>query len=304
MKAAPRFVYSLTCGPLGAAYLSELLRSHWSGLKMRPRRGKAWPEPQPGPGEMEIFNRSGNRRAVRRFWRQRFSADREHGGEVFCDCSPALGQAGLVENLDLLPKGAAVDLIVLGSDRLSALLAELEDQPAAVRGRSRRVTRSLQPAWGNAIIPAAPYEDLGGWGVALWRVDELMARQAYYGQWLDGRPGVSVRHTELKTIVTELGAWGFLRSLGLPAWEESLKLPKWARQVLSGSEDDSLRAEAASLVQALPCDPPALGAAFFEQGHRLAHPVHLEEGSIPTTVTACPPPAEWEGSEPDIGLAS
>lgn len=275
-----RFVYTVTTGRSGTAFLSELLKANLADATVVHEHthflsiGRRTPE----ISQLLRFNMLGNRREIRYFWKHKFSLDMAEPTGTYAECAHMLAKAGLIENLDQLPEEAEIDVVHLTRD--------VEETAWSIfnRGDYRNFGFSwlwaLDPRAKNIIVPSADFLRYEMVGCAIWYVTEMRARGAYYRQLLGEGGRVRFHEIDLAELATEAGAERLLSAVPV-ARRDRLTMPPRANAGTSIVFEDSHRDRLQKMVAHLARDYEQLGEDFYRSGKRLATPslsgaTHLE----------------------------
>lgn len=262
MTAAPRFVFTLTAGRTGTAWLAEFLsRTLACDAVHEPLGIDDFGTRMPDIRLMRSFNERGNNALVRTFWDGKLAEIAPLSRYV--ETNHTLGKCGLIENLCRHPLAAESAVIVLRRD----LVAQAKSYVA--RGDFRNVTISwqwyLHAGYPNAIVNPAPFARLGQIGLAVWYCYEMDARQYYYRA-LYG-DALRLIDVQLETIVTPDGARALLAELGFAGIEPALPAP--SNTGTRGIDpDDAARIE--DLMARIDFRPFDLLEAYVGAGRRIA----------------------------------
>jgi len=117
-KSRNRYIFTITLGRSGSAYLTELLRSNLPDSEVHHER--MWPDgfglDTPDVSHLMSFNTHGNTAAVKQFWRQKFSVIGAGNTATYVETSHLLAKVGLMENLGTFLQNTEVDIVLLRRD--------------------------------------------------------------------------------------------------------------------------------------------------------------------------------------------
>jgi hypothetical protein len=275
MDAPGQFVYPVTTARSGARFLSRLLAANlpaaevhheFSGFPHFARR-------TPDISHLTTFNHVGNVPEVRSFWRRKFGEDLKSRGRVYAELSHTLAKAGQLENLDLLPAGIRIDILLLRRDPFETYWSHLVHsdffQSASVW------LSALDLRYPNVIVPAEPYREHGVFGRALWYVREMEARAAYYEKLLTTDSRVRTHRVHVEELSSPYAAATLMESLGHECDPAEVEIPAPAPEIPGVPLGSAERERAEHLFREIPGDAAELGKRFHDGGLRLGAPVHL-----------------------------
>jgi hypothetical protein len=275
MDAPSQFIYAITTGRSGTAFLSRLLHLNLAGAEVHhefrgfPHFGRRTPD----ASQLTTFNHVGNVPEVRSFWRKKFNEDQKSSARVYAEMAHVHAKAGLVENLDLLPTSVRIDLVRLERNSFETYWSHLNRfdfvQPHFTW------LFNLDARYPNVIVDPAPYLPHRIFGQALWYVHEMEARGAYYQRLVVSDSRIRIHRVRFEDLVNPFGAATFLRSLGHGCDPAEVELPRHAAPSRRSSMGDAERQVAEALFAELTCDTEAAGQNYHEEGLRLGAPVHL-----------------------------
>jgi len=275
MDAPDQFVYPVTTGRCGAQFLSRLLAANLPAAEVHhefsgfPHYGRRTPD----ISHLTTFNHVGNVPEVRSFWRRKFGEDMKSRARLYAELSHTLAKAGLLENLDLLPSGARIDIILLQRETFETFWSHLIHsdlfQNASVW------LSALDPKYPNVIVAADPYREHGVFGRALWYVREMDARVAYYERLLVTDPRVRTHRARAEELSSPFAAASLLAALGHGVDPAEVEVPARPPQQPGVPLGLAERERAERLFHDIPCDAEELGRQYHDDGLRLGAPVHL-----------------------------
>jgi hypothetical protein len=266
-----RFLFTITTGRSGTAYLTKLLQAADPQTECHHERigFDRMGVHSPDASTFMLFNSQGNVPDVRDFWRRKFALIRHGTGERYVEVSHFLSKAGLIENLDLLGPDVEIDLIDLRRDVFSVVWSYANRFDFANNGFTWLFT--LDPAYPRHIVDPAPLREHGMYGTCLWYVAEMLTRAEYYRQLLDGRANIKVHTVYLDDLIEPAGAQAFLKDVWLAAHSARIQLlPARTNRSRSWPLGEEAKAEVKELVETFDFDPAALAGKFINSGRRLA----------------------------------
>ena len=267
---AERFVFTITTGRSGSAYLAELLETNLEDAAVFHER-TGWLNfgvVTPDLSDFTVFNSVGNVEKVQAFWRRKLARDLAGPRRVHAEASHLLAKAGLIENLGLLTeKGATVEIVVLQRDVLATLWSFYNRFDFVNNGLAWAFY--LDIAYPNVIVDSAPFRSQGVAGRALWYIIEMRARAAYYRHLMADRAGIRFHGVDLGDIAAPAGAQALFDAMELaPARPVSCPPPRneTAQNFFGEREKEAL----ARLVARFAFDEEELGLSYYRSGRRLS----------------------------------
>ncbi len=275
MDAPSQFIYSITTGRSGTAFLTRLLHLNIAGAEVHhefsgfPHFGRRTPD----ASQLTTFNHIGNVPEVRSFWRKKFTEDQKSRARVYAEMAHIHAKAGLIENLDLLPSSVRIDLVRLTRNTFETYWSHLNRFDFIQAHFTWLFT--LDAHYPNVIVNPAPYLEHRMFGQALWYVHEMEARGAYYERLVVTDQRIRMHSVRFEDVVNPFGAATLLRSLGHGCDPAEVELPKRLSPTKQSSLGDAERRLAEDLFAELTCDTDAAGRNYHNEGLRLGAPVHL-----------------------------
>jgi hypothetical protein len=305
MDGPTQFVYTITTGRSGTAFLSRLLNLNIAGAEVHheftgfPHFGRRVPD----ASQLTTFNHVGNVPEVRSFWRRKFAEDLKSRARIYAEMSHILSKAGLLENLDLLPPSGRIDIIRLKRKSFETYWSHLNRfdfiQPASTW------LSTLDARYPNVIIDSSPYLEHGIFGQALWYVHEMEARAAYYERLMVTDSRVKFHRVRFDDLVTPFGSATLLKGLGCGCDPAEVELPRRGTENRAEVLGDADRELAETLFRDLACECEEAGERYHEEGLRLGAPVHLFlQGASHLQHEALPPPSSMSGANSKLKPAA
>ena len=211
-----RYIFTVTTGRSGTAYLAELLaRNLTDAAVFHERTGwSSFGVVTPDLSDFTLFNSVGNVEKVQTFWRRKFAHDGKGPKRIHAEASHLLAKAGLLENIGLLTgQGARVDVVLLRRDVAATVWSFYNRFDFVNNGLAWLFYLDL--AYPNVIVSAQPFREHGVAGRALWYIVEMRVRAAYYRELLAGQPGLRFHDVGLDDIAQPAGARGLLTAMEL-----------------------------------------------------------------------------------------
>ena len=191
------FIFTITTGRSGTAYLSELLKNIPNSQSHHERLGpSAWGIMTPDVSQFMAYNMLGNNEYVRDFWKRKAKLIKEICTDNwYIETSHVLSKAGLIENIDVFD--GEVYIICLHRDPEKVIKSMI----------SRNDYTSLGTMWlwlldpnyeKNITRPADASQET----LCKWYVNEMKARETL----LKTENNANYIDADLETIATSRGA--------------------------------------------------------------------------------------------------
>jgi hypothetical protein len=268
---AGRFVFAITTGRSGTAYLADLLGSNLEDAAVFHER-TGWLNfgvVTPDLSDFTVFNSVGNVPKVQAFWKRKLERNLAGPKRVHAEASHLLAKAGLLENIGLLTgQGVTVEMIVLHRDVLATLWSFYNRFDFVNNGLAWAFYLDL--AYPNVIVDATPFRSHGVAGRALWYIYEMRVRAAYYRHLMADHAGLRFHSVDLKQIAAPEGAQALFDAMELaPAKPVACPPPRneSGQNFFGDKEKDAL----ARLVARFSFDEEELALAYLRSGRRLAN---------------------------------
>jgi len=260
------FVFTMSAGRTGTAYLADLLRRNVEGAETH-HEILGWDRfgvDTPDVSHMTLYNSAGNHPKVQAFWQDKLGRIAAGPAQVYVETSHLLMKAGLVENL--------APLVAAGTVHLVALERDLYPTVISYRNRFDFLNKGmwwmwyLDPDYPRNILRAPKLLEAGLNGLCLWYIFEIQARSRFYAKVLAGQPRIRCHSVRLEEIAKADGAARLLSALDLPGTTPRVDLPPpknegkrridWGRE-----EEDRIRA----LIRDCGVDPEAVAEAAYQR---------------------------------------
>ncbi len=268
---ASRFVFTITTGRSGSAYLAELLGSNLEDAAVFHER-TGWLNfgvVTPDLSDFTVFNSVGNVPKVQAFWKRKLDRDLAGPKRVHAEASHLLAKAGLLENIGLLTgQGATVEVIILQRDVLATLWSFYNRFDFVNNGLSWAFYLDLN--YPNVIVDGAPFRSQGVAGRALWYIIEMRVRAAYYRHLLADHAGLRFHTVDLKEIADQKGAQALFDAMELAPTKPVVCPPprnESTQNFFGEKEKDAL----AQLAARFSFDEEELALSYLRSGNRLAN---------------------------------
>jgi len=265
-----RFIFTLTPGRTGTAYLAELLRANLIDAEVHHEilGYDAFGIDSPDVSHLNQFNARGNTPHIQAFWRRKLGRIKVKPVKYYVETSHVLMKAGLVENIEPLREVGAVDLIVLNRNMFDTVIS--------YRNRFDLINKGnmwlwyLDPDYPRNIIDSSALQKLGLNGICLWYICEITARAEYYRLLLKDDPLVNFHDLQLESLSEPGPVADLLERLGAPRQAQEIVLPPPANRsrfkvTLGKNELRQLR----RVIDTMTFDPHALARAYVDSGRRL-----------------------------------
>lgn len=268
-------VFTFTPGRTGTAYLAELLRHNLANANVYHERigYRDMGVHSPDASHLMRFNSEGNTDYVQGFWRRKAELIHAEPARYYAESSHFNGRAGLIENIELFSSTTPVRLVSLFRDRLDLVWSLYNRFDFFNLGFTWLF--ALDPGYPNVIVPSKAYLDHGMAGAALWYVDEMQARNAYYKLLIKEIPNVSIFSTTTLDISKKVGAKDLLEFVTDQKIAGAVNLPSRQNQTKSWHFSETERQNISALLEKMKCDPDAMGEDYFNSGRRLAEPLTI-----------------------------
>jgi len=265
--ADKQFVFTMTTGRSGTAYLAELLGANLPDVEFH-HEFLGWDDfglNTPDVSHMTLFNSQGNIEKVQEFWRHKLARIVAKPNRFYVETAHTLMKAGLIENLAALTKAGRVYLIDLQRDPVATI--------KSFRARFDFLNKGnlwlwyLDPDYPRNLSNSKELSKFGYNGLCLWYITEIRLRAAYYEKLLAGNPNVQVLHITMEELTRPDGASRLLGDLGVAKRPGELITPQ--AQNVGPKTDDWTQGEEESLrklVAAAQFDASALAEIAIKQG--------------------------------------
>ena len=219
------FVFTMTTGRSGTAYLAQLLQQNLPDAESY-HEILGWDRfgvDTPDVSHMTLFNSQGNVEKVQAFWRGKLVRIAATPRRFYVETSHLLMKAGLIENIGLPTARGTVHLIALERDIVETVLS--------FRRRLDFVNKGnwwlwyLDPHYPRNIVSPEPFADEGVNGLCLWYVLEIRARAERYERLLAGTPNLVFHRFALDELRTGEGVSRLLQGLGVDKAPREVSLP-------------------------------------------------------------------------------
>jgi hypothetical protein len=214
-RARQRYIFTITPGRSGTAYLAELLRQNVSDTEVHHERTgyQNFGVLTPDLSHFTLFNSVGNVAAVRAFWERKLGGLRYGETAHYAETSHLLAKAGLIENLSLLGPEADIHLVNLRRD-LDPLVWSFGNRMDFINhGFTWAFT--LDPDYPRNIADPRTLARFGVLGKCLWYAIEMQARGEFYRRLVADIPNVTFHDVDLEDIIAPSGAEALLTALGV-----------------------------------------------------------------------------------------
>jgi hypothetical protein len=220
------FVFTITTGRSGTAFLAELLAANLPNADTH-HEILGWDQfgvNTPEVSHMTLFNSQGNVEKVQDFWRQKLRRIAQSSAGFYVETSHLLAKAGLIENLAPLSRIGRIHLILLERDTFATIKSFRSRFDFENPGNMWMWY--LDPNYPRNLCNSAEMVRLGVNGICLWYICEMRLRAAYYEKLLTKNPAIVFHRTSIEQIAARAGAAQLLSALGAARSEGDVVLPK------------------------------------------------------------------------------
>jgi len=220
------FVFTITTGRSGTAFLAELLAANLPNADTH-HEILGWDQfgvNTPEVSHMTLFNSQGNVEKVQNFWRQKLGRIAQSSAGFYVETSHLLAKAGLIENLAPLSRIGRVHLILLERDTFATIKSFRSRFDFENPGNM--CMWYLDPNYPRNLCNSSEMVRLGINGICLWYICEMRLRAAYYEKLLAKNPAIVFHRTSIEQIAGRAGAAQLLSALGAARSEGDVVLPK------------------------------------------------------------------------------
>jgi hypothetical protein len=263
------YIFTLTTGRSGTAFLAELLRKNLVNSEVHHERtgfsnfGK-W---TPDASHFTLFNSEGNVPSVQEFWLRKFSALRISRGSVYAETSHFLAKAGLLENIAFLGSDAKVRIVILNRDTESLIWSFANRMDFANRGFTWLF--ALDPGYPRNIVEFSPFEKYGMIGFCYWYIIEMRARAIYYQKLFKQQRNITFHNISIEELKSVDSIANFLESLDFLKKKKKFYMPDKTnplkQEILSGGHRKGI----GDMISQVQIDPKKIAEKYFESGRRI-----------------------------------
>jgi hypothetical protein len=220
-----QFVFTMTTGRSGTAYLAELLAANLPDAQCH-HEIIAWESfgvDTPDLSHLTLFNSHGNVEKVQGFWHQKLARIATVPVSHYVETSHLLMKAGLNENLTPLMKAGRVHLINLQRDPAATIASFRARYDLANKGS--QWLWYLDPDYPRNLCNPKEFLKFGINGMCLWYITEIRLRAAYYELLLAGQANVTIHHASLEDLQKPVVVSDLLKALGMPIAADRITMP-------------------------------------------------------------------------------
>ena len=264
MNDKKNFVFTLTAGRTGTAYLADIFRANVADSEVHHEilGYDSFGIDTPEISHLTTFNSRGSTPHVRRFWEKKLAKVARSKSKYYVETSHILSKAGLAENIDLLQDKGIVHLIVLRRNIEKTLLSYLSRWDFINIGNMWMWY--LDPNYPRNIVDSSQIDSLGHFGTSIWYLCEMQARAEYYKKKLCHLDYVVFHDVDLEELLTKDKVHNFLVGFGLKVNPENITIPPPANV----SEhlwqlDESERKDLTDLLSSLKFDAREVARAYI-----------------------------------------
>lgn len=264
-----KFLFSITTGRSGTAYLTNLLKENIAdSCVYHERTGyQSFGVDTPDASHFTLFNSVGNIDKVQQFWEQKFDRDRHTENDWYIETSHFLAKAGLLENIDKLKQHATeIHMILQRRDIFKTLWSYVNRFDFFNTGFTWLFT--LDYRYPKVIVNSKPFQQYGMFGHALWYIIEMQCRAEYYRQLFSDDPVLKFHSIALEDIAVKQGAKSFLSELTGTEFSDCNMPEKIneTKQIVFGDKERNLCLD---LIKRFTFDPSSLAEDYIRAGNRL-----------------------------------
>lgn len=257
-----QFIFTITAGRTGTAWLANFFQDN---LKIptihEPLEIDDFGNQMPDIRVMRSFNNRGMDEVCRSFWQRKF--EKISGYNNYCETNHTLAKCGLVEALSTMNLDKKISFICLKRN--------WADQCASYINRSdfRNITITwqwyLHPNYTRKIVAPEPFLNSSPFGLMLWYIAEIEARQAYYKTLFGDK--FDFIECNLESITTEEKAPWLLSRLGCSNPSPVFPEKKNTNVITSNNE---LKNNIKTVVEKISFNADQIAKAFIQSGGSLA----------------------------------
>jgi len=223
---AKNFIFTITTGRSGTAYLAELLKANLQNAEVHHERLSflGVSVDSPDASDFTYFNTIGNVKKVRDFWQRKLTNVQQSKSDIYVETSHFLAKAGLIENLSVLLDNPDNQVHIIVLKRLPHKIAWSFLNRFDFANTVFTWLSALDFRYHNVIINAGKFAKAGIVGHIYWYIYEMYTRAAYYQIIYKDIQNLHFHEVDLEQIAKTEGASVLLNALKLPMQTE-LKLP-------------------------------------------------------------------------------
>ncbi len=262
LKIPSKFIFTITAGRTGTAWLTEFIKVNSSILSVHEYLDfNDFGTKMPDIRTMRTFNEVGMTKYVIGFWNEKFKSIKY--SEDYCESNHTLAKCGLIEYLiNFTSLRKEINLIVLRRNKENQALSYLE------RNDFQNITIHwqwyLSPKYRKNILDPKPFIEHGIIGIVFWYIYEMEVRQEYYRIIYQRYFRFHIAY--LEEITNKIGAEKFAKSLGL---NNEIKVPPPKNQQLARSSNQELLKKIKSFHSRINIDSLKIAKEFVRCGRTL-----------------------------------
>jgi len=266
------FVFTITAGRTGTHSLTELLHLNLSNAKVYHEfiNYDSWGLDSPDISHMTLFNSVGNVPKVQNFWRIKLQRILRTKMPVYVETSHLLVKAGLVENLNLLPKDSKVTFICLSRDVVKTVLSYRRTH--MFDNKILLWSQFLDPLYPRNILNSEQLLKLGLDGICIWYIFEMMARKEYYKLLLKDMDHIQFIDVDIKDLDHPDRVSTLLSDLGVEKKTQDVLIPS-PLAVSTGDQTKQIEAkhfeQLKKILENISYSPSDMAAEFLAKGWSL-----------------------------------
>lgn len=267
-----KFLFTITTGRTGTTYLSKLLGENLPNAEVHHERIRYTTMGMdcPDASHMMQFNSIGKSEHVKKFWKIKSDRTIVNRPKLYAETSHFNVRAGLIESIENFTSKGKVKLLHLHRNKLDVVWSFYNRFDFANIGFSWLF--SLDPDYPNVIVQSEEYLKYGMAGRAIWYVDEMSARAAYYQELVKDLRDVSFLSVSLDRLTEEKGARRVIEFFTGFSIANKIKMPNTQNTTEEWHFPIEKKQEIALIIDKLGGNPTELGKAFYLDGKRLSNP--------------------------------
>ncbi|MEE8227668.1 MAG: tetratricopeptide repeat protein [Kiloniellales bacterium] len=262
-----RYVFPLTTGRSGTAFLARLFKENFKDAEVRHESTgyQAFGRETPDASHFTLYNSLGNTTKVKDFWHLKAASCRYGPGQTYIEVSHFLAKAGLLDNLDAFGRGAEIHIVHLTRDIADTAWSLANRFDFANYGFTWLFY--LDPRYPKNLVSAKPFINHGVLGSCVWYVHEMRARAAYYKRRYGERQHLTFHQIDLKELATEDGSRRLLSAIDPEDNYGKIKMPGEANVSKQWLLPQEARAEIEAIVKKINVDYAAIAAKAVKRRH-------------------------------------
>lgn len=267
MKSSKQFIFTITPGRTGTAYLSGLLKNNLSNAEIYHEilGYDKFGVDTPDVSHLTLFNSRGNVEKVKNFWRQKFDKICKSEASYYVETSHILIKAGLAENLQNLWHYGNIHFIILKRDIFKTVLSYRNRFDFYNKGNMWMWY--LDPDYPHIILYPEPFLKIGINGIYLWYICEMRTRAEYYKILFKDNKQVIFHDINIEDISDKKNVSAFIMDLGETIPFDKIIIPplmNTGKKVIHFPEAELNHLK--TVINDLDFDPKTLAEIFIRDG--------------------------------------